>query len=277
MLEQRAFDRGIMTVAPGGFEAVLDASFGDWRKGSRLTLVCGMAGSRQGWAEAPYCPCPAGFDELAGRLAWVAAAQVSAPVAIVPGLSCDDDGAPDVMRGEEVQIFGAMQITGLAHGVFVLPGTHSKWAEVHDGRVLRFRSFMTGEFYALLRQHSILGRTLNADAPFDADAFAQGVRRAQTAGGLLHHAFSARTLSLFDRMGADALASYLSGLVIGAELQGQQPAAGSRVVLIGAAALTGHYAQALDILGVASTCLGAEATWAGLHALAARIPTDLTP
>ena len=268
VLDERSCARGIMTVPAGGFEAVLDENFGDWRLDGRLTLVSGMAGSRQGWREAPYCPCPAGFAELAERLAWPDGLRSPAPLAIVPGLSCEDGGVPDVMRGEEVQIFGAMQLTGLRAGRFVLPGTHSKWAEVQDGRVLRFRTFMTGEFYALLRQHSILGRTLNADAAFDPSAFTQGVDRARAAGGLLHHAFSARTLSLFDRMDADALASYLSGLVIGAELQGQQPVPGEPVVLIGSDTLTAHYALALDRLGVASTRLGAQATWAGLHALA---------
>lgn len=268
VLDERSCARGIMTVPAGGFEAVLEEHFGDWRVDGSLTLVSGMAGSRQGWLEAPYCPCPAGFAELGGRLVWPDSMRPQAPLGIVPGLSCEDGGVPDVMRGEEIQIFGAMQLTGLQAGRFVLPGTHSKWAEVQDGRVLRFRTFMTGEFYALLRQHSILGRTLHAEAAFDPEAFLQGVDRARATGGLLHHAFSARTLSLFDRMDADALASYLSGLVIGAELQGQQPTPGEPVVLIGSETLTAHYALALDLLGVASTRLGAQATWAGLHALA---------
>lgn len=268
VLDERSFARGIMTVQPGGFETVLNECFGDWRLDGQLTLVSGMAGSRQGWLEAPYCPCPAGFAELGAQLAWPQNARTPGRLAIVPGLSCDDGGVPDVMRGEEVQIFGAMQLASLQAGHFVLPGTHSKWAEVQDGRVRRFRTFMTGEVYALLRQHSILGRTLQADAPFDAQAFTQGVERASAAGGLLHHAFSARTLSLFGRMEAGALNSYLSGLVIGAELQGQQPRPGEPVVLIGSDTLTAHYALALEQWGVPSTRLGAQATWAGLHALA---------
>jgi 2-dehydro-3-deoxygalactonokinase len=267
VLEQRSFARGILSVAPGGFEAVLDACFGDWRTPQTRCLVSGMAGSRQGWIEAPYCPCPAGFAELAGRLAWVPDARL--PVAVVPGLSCEQDGLPDVMRGEEVQIFGAMRLTGLADGAFVLPGTHSKWARAQAGRVTGFRSFMTGEVYALLSQHSILARTLNAEAAFDQQAFVQGVARAGGPGGLLHHAFGARALTLFGQLDPDRLASYLSGLVIGAELHGAAPAAGTPVVLIGSDALTARYALALDVHGVASRRLGAEATWAGLHALSA--------
>lgn len=263
VLEQRSFARGILSVAAGGFEAVLDEYFGDWRAHGGRCLISGMAGSRQGWIEAPYCPCPAGFTELAAHLAWVPDAR--SPVAIVPGLSVDTNGLPDVMRGEEVQIFGAMQTTDLSDGVFVLPGTHSKWAQAEAGRVTGFRSFMTGEVYALLSQHSILARTLNAEAPLDRAAFVQGVQRARDPGGLLHHAFGARALTLFARLDADRLASYLSGLVIGAELHGAAPDA--PVVLIGSEALTARYALALEVHGITSRRLGSEATWAGLHAL----------
>jgi 2-dehydro-3-deoxygalactonokinase len=266
VLQERSFPRGILSVPAGGFEAVLDECFGDWRAQATQCLVSGMAGSRQGWAEAPYCPCPAGFAELAAQLAWVPGTR--SPVAIVPGLSMDQGGLPDVMRGEEVQIFGAMQLGGQSDGVFVLPGTHSKWAQAEDGRVTGFRSFMTGEVYALLSQHSILARTLNAEAPFDEAAFVQGVARARDAGGLLHHAFGARALTLFGQLDADRLASYLSGLVIGAELQGAAPRSGTPVVLIGSDLLTARYATALEVHGVASRRLGFEATWAGLHALA---------
>ncbi|HVR54341.1 MAG TPA: 2-dehydro-3-deoxygalactonokinase [Pseudorhodoferax sp.] len=265
VLAQRSFARGILNVPAGGFEAVLDECFGDWRTPGLRCLVSGMAGSRQGWIEAPYCPCPAGFAELAAHLAWVPGAR--SPVAIVPGLSVDQGGLPDVMRGEEVQIFGAMQLSGQAEGVFVLPGTHSKWARIEAGRVTGFRSFMTGEVYALLSQHSILARTLNAQAPFDEAAFVQGVARARDAGGLLHHAFGARALTLFGQLDADRLASYLSGLVIGAELHGAAPPPGAPVVLIGSEQLTARYALALEVHGVASHQLGFEATWAGLHAL----------
>lgn len=265
VLEQRSFARGILGVPAGGFEAALDEAFGDWRAQSARCLVSGMAGSRQGWIEAPYCPCPAGFAELAAHLAWVPDAR--SPVAIVPGLSMDQGGLPDVMRGEEVQIFGAMQLTSLSGGVFVLPGTHSKWATAEAGRVTGFRSFMTGEVYALLSQHSILARTLHAQAPFDEAAFVQGVARARDAGGLLHHAFGARAMALFGQLDADRLASYLSGLVIGAELHGAAPRSGTTVVLIGSELLTARYALALEVHGVPSQRLGAEATWAGLHAL----------
>ena len=279
ILEQRSFARGVLSVAAGEFQAVFDACFGDWTGATAAPcLISGMAGSKQGWVEAPYCPCPAGFGDLAGRLMWLPQAAERAPVALVPGLCCEQPGAvaglphvPDVMRGEEVQIFGAMQLTGLRDGVFVLPGTHSKWASVEDGRVTGFRTFMSGEVFALLGKQSILSRTVDADATLDRQSFALGVLRAQQPGGLLHHAFGARTLSLFSRMQAPALGSYLSGLVIGEELAAQDLRPGSQVVVIGAPALTERYAQALALHEVRSTVFDAQATWAGLRGLAAAL------
>lgn len=267
VLEEISLPRGILSVEAGGFPAVFEACFGAWMRGSgTLCLISGMAGSRQGWREAPYCPCPAGFSDLGRQLAWVDPGRI----AIVPGLSTVNDGVPDVMRGEEVQIFGALQLAGVQDGLCLLPGTHSKWATVRGGRVTGFRSFMTGEFYALLSRHSILARTLLADAPFDEAAFQAGVARAQAGPSLLHTAFGTRTLSLFDALPQAALSSYLSGLVIGEELRAQAlPAGGAQqVLLIGSATLTTRYAKALALLNVPSRAFGAEATWSGLHAIA---------
>jgi 2-dehydro-3-deoxygalactonokinase len=263
--EQRASPRGILTVPAGGFEHVLQQTCGDWLQDAHaLCLISGMAGSRQGWREAPYCPCPAGFEELARSLQWIAPGRI----ALVPGLSCESEGVPDVIRGEEVQVFGAIDLLQQRDGVFVLPGTHSKWVRVADARVQSFATFMSGEVYALLRQHSILGRMMPADdGALDEDAFTRGVRYARQTGGLLRSAFSARTLALFDRLPAPALASYLSGLVIGEELRAGTDAA-REVVLIGAPALTQRYALALRTLGRDSRSLGPEATWRGLWALA---------
>ncbi len=273
-LEERAFERGILTVPVGEFATVLQAHFADWLGApGTICLISGMAGSRQGWVEAPYCACPAGFDEVAAQLSWIEPGCI----AIVPGLRCEHDGVPDVMRGEEVQIFGAMALLGKDDGMFVLPGTHSKWARVQGGRVHSFRTHMTGEFYALLRTHSILARTLDAAAPLDATAFIEGVRRSlkDPSPGLLHLAFGARTLALFERMSAAALSSYLSGLLIGDELRTQPRDA--EVVLIGSAALTERYALALAERGLrVAGVFGAEATWAGLHALAGRLAADIT-
>ena len=281
VLEQRVFAQGVLSVAPGQFAGIFESAFGDWRRASGAPcLISGMAGSQQGWQEAAYCACPAGFDELAAQLSPLAQEPGCAPIALVPGLRCDDDCAlaglervPDVMRGEEVQIFGAMQITGLRDGLFVLPGTHSKWARVAAARVTAFKTYMSGEFFALLRQHSMLARSLDASAEHDSEAFARGVQRSAQGAGLLHDAFGVRTLSLFGHMDAAALQSYLSGLLIGAEISAQSLRSGTEVILIGARALTTLYAQALALHSVGCVCLDEQATWAGLFALSHGLST----
>jgi 2-dehydro-3-deoxygalactonokinase len=269
VLEEQSHARGILTVLPGEFAGVFESLFGEWMRprGSRC-LISGMAGSKQGWIEAPYCACPAGRVEIGNRIVDIEA-SAERTISMVPGLSDEHDGVPDVMRGEEVQILGAMVLTGRDEGVFVLPGTHNKWAIVRKGRVAGFRTFMTGEFYALLSQHSILARMLDATAPLDETAFLQGVTQTDNGQGLLHNAFGARSLPLFERMPRGEVASYLSGLLIGEELRTQSLHAVGEVVLIGSSNLTDRYALALRTMGVATRTLGAEATWAGLHALSA--------
>jgi 2-dehydro-3-deoxygalactonokinase len=264
-LEERGFPRGILTVPPGEFPKVLDQACGDWlREPQALCLISGMAGSRQGWQEAPYVPCPAGFAALAAGIHWITPHRIG----IVPGMSHEHGGLPDVMRGEEVQVFGALALLGHSEGTFVLPGTHSKWVQVAGGAINSFATFMSGEVYALLRQHSILSRTLpSEDTTLDEQAFTRGVHDAAEAGSLLRSAFRVRTLALFERMPASAQASYLSGLVIGEELRAQ-PSPSEAVVLVGSKALTQRYALALQARGVASRTLGAEATWQGLAAIA---------
>ncbi|MBC7395591.1 2-dehydro-3-deoxygalactonokinase [Variovorax sp. GrIS 2.14] len=269
VIEEQSHPRGILTVPPGEFSAVFESLFGDWMqpRGSRC-LISGMAGSKQGWIEAPYCGCPAGRVEVGNSIVDIES-NAERTISMVPGLSDEHDGVPDVMRGEEVQIFGAMALMGRDEGVFVLPGTHNKWVVVRKGRVAGFRTFMTGEFYALLSQHSILARMLDATAPLDEAAFLQGVTQTDNGQGVLHNAFGARSLPLFDRMPKAEVASYLSGLLIGEELRTQSLHGVGEVVLIGSPALTERYALALRTIGVANHTLGAEATWAGLHALSA--------
>jgi 2-dehydro-3-deoxygalactonokinase len=273
VLAEQAAPRGLLSIAPGGWAAAFEAEFGAWRSAHPHipTLMAGMVGSRQGWAEAPYCPCPAGLDDLAERLLWLQPGRL----AIVPGLSTEPDGPPDVMRGEETQVFGALQGLGmgLADATLVLPGTHSKWVTVQAGRITGLATHMTGECYALLRQQSILARTLPADDDdWQPEAFDRGVAQAQRPGGLLHHLFGVRALALFGQQSPAEGASYLSGLLIGEELRAAAPAAGSRVVVVGSPALTSRYQRALGRCGVVAQAVGAEATWRGLAALAARLP-----
>ena len=266
MLEEKSAPLGILNVPNGDFAGVFTSLFSDWMKpAGSVCLISGMAGSRQGWVEAPYVACPAGPEDLERHLHWIEPGRI----ALVPGLSVEQGEVPDVMRGEEVQIFGALRLAGVTEGLFVLPGTHSKWATVRDGQVTGFRTYMTGEVYGLLGQHSILARTLDAEAPLDEAMFRRGVTRAGEGEGLLHNAFGVRALALFDRLSPAQSASYLSGVLIGEELRAQQLPAGRPVVVIGAPALTARYALALGHKGVTVRSFGAEATWAGLRALQA--------
>ena len=249
---------------PSPLKITFASLFSDWMTpAGSVCLISGMAGSRQGWVEAPYVACPAGPDELRRHLHWIEPGRI----ALVPGLSDEQRDVPDVMRGEEVQIFGAMRLAGLTAGLFVLPGTHSKWATVQGGRVTSFRTCMTGEFYGLLSQHSILARTLEADVALDEAAFLRGVARAGNGEGLLHNAFGVRALALFGRLSPAESASYLSGLLIGDELRLQAQLAGREVIAIGAAAFTARYTLALRQRGASVQSFGSEATWAGLNAL----------
>jgi 2-dehydro-3-deoxygalactonokinase len=271
-VEEREFPRGILTVPAGGFPHVFEQACGDWMQApGALALICGMAGSRQGWVEAPYAPCPAGFAQIASQLTWIEPRRI----AIVPGLTCDSGGAPDVMRGEETKAIGALKLLGAGDARIVMPGTHCKWARARGGRIESFATFMTGEFYAVLRQHSILARTLpEDDGSLDEDALLRGVAYAMQAGNLLHAAFSARTLSLFERLDAKAGPSYLSGLLLGEELRSQDLRGDEPLVVVGADKLTRRYAIALSHLDVPFQTLGQEATWLGLHAIAQSLETS---
>lgn len=128
------------------------------------------------------------------------------------------EGLPDVMRGEETELVGHIAADGSDHGLYVLPGTHSKWASTASGAITLFNTFMTGEFFAVLSRHSILGR-LRIDGPASPRAFAKGLANASNQGGsILSTAFSARTLALFGRLAGNEISDYLSGLLIGTEV-----------------------------------------------------------
>jgi 2-dehydro-3-deoxygalactonokinase len=267
VFDTRSSPRGILTVADRDFAAVLRDAVGAWLDGERLMLLSGMIGSRQGWREAPYCPCPAGEAEIRQamiRLDFDWAGETW----LAPGLSYRSNGVPDVMRGEEVQILGALDALG-GDGLVCLPGTHSKWATVSAGRITGFQTHMTGESFAVLRQHSILGRLMPApDAESDPDdrAFAAGLARARTAGGLLHHLFGVRSLGLMGDVPAAGLPAYLSGLLIGHELAAAATIEGP-VHLIGNETLTGRYARALELSGRVAHPMAPDLAAAGLHLL----------
>ncbi|MCW3474245.1 2-dehydro-3-deoxygalactonokinase [Limobrevibacterium gyesilva] len=265
ILGRRSTPRGILHVEGGRFADALLAEIGPWlAEGERRVLLSGMIGSRQGWVEAPYLPCPAGAAELAAALAPVP--FDAAQVLLVAGLSdADDSGTPEVMRGEETQIVGAMQALD-GDGLACLPGSHSKWARIAAGRIAAFRTYLSGEAFAALRSGTILGRMMQ-DGPTDPAAFDRGVARSGDYGHLLHHLFGVRTLGLFGRLSEHESASYLSGLLIGHEVRAARPQ-GLTVHLIGAAPLCALYARAIAACGGEAVLQDEDAAARGLSLIA---------
>lgn len=262
ILDRRAAPRGILAVEGGRFDEELLRQVGDWiADGEDRVLLAGMIGSRQGWREAAYLPCAAGAAEIAGAL--VPVAFDGARVLLVPGLShADAAGTPEVMRGEETQIVGVLRDLG-GDGIACLPGSHSKWARIATGRITGFTTYLSGEAFAALRGHTILGRMMR-DGPTDPAGFDRGLARSADPGHLLHHLFGVRTLGLFGRLSEAESASYLSGLLIGHEVRSALPTGGGRVHLIGSAALCDLYGRAVAACGGTSVAHDEDAAARGL-------------
>jgi 2-dehydro-3-deoxygalactonokinase len=268
ILDRRAGGPGILAVTDSDFAGAHRLFVDGWS--SLPTLASGMIGSKQGWIEAPYVACPGGFADLAPGLRATAAGALS----IVPGIAWQVPGlAPDVMRGEETQIFGALEADD-ASGLFILPGTHSKWARVAQGRIASFATFMTGEMFAVLRQHSILGRLMAEGAMPDlnAAAFEAGAEVGLHHGDdLLHRLFEVRTLGLFERLSANDAPSYLSGLLIGSEIAAalhRESVGASPPTLIGARPLCAAYRRVLAAQGIAARIADEDVTPRGLWRIA---------
>jgi 2-dehydro-3-deoxygalactonokinase len=293
VLEQRALSSGIMQLpktpriingreCADGFELAFDEACGDWldAQPDLPVIACGMVGSAQGWREAAYCETPANVANLGKSLQTLISLRGTV-VHIVPGV-IQRSRLPNVMRGEETQVLGVLQNLPIEAGADLLiglPGSHSKWVDVVDGCIIHFDTFMTGEVFAVLSEHSILGRTLKQGATFDALAFDRGVQVAQSADGelgVLSSLFSARTLGLTGELSPTAQADYLSGLMIGHELAALATVQRRRrnntnlpsIILIGNAQLCARYSRALDACGFANVTLAEQATERGLWQLA---------
>lgn len=275
ILAARSTPLGIAAVGDGDFAAALATLLGGWTADAAPRIACGMIGSRQGWVEAPYVECPADFADLARALARTPGGEL----AIVPGARCRDPaGVPDVMRGEETQLAGALDPAQSAM-LAVLPGTHSKWACVERGRLVDFATFMTGELYAILLEHSIIGRMATKPAANDATggaAFAGGVARGLAAEGLSHALFGARTLALAGELGEGDVAGWLSGLLIGHEIRAARNwvaahrGAARPVRVIGDARIGARYLAALAQAGIAAERGPEDAAARGMFRIAQR-------
>jgi 2-dehydro-3-deoxygalactonokinase len=283
VIGQRQAPLGVLNVKDRDFEGALLELCGPWLMVRTKTpnIAAGMIGSRQGWVEAPYVETPAGLDELAHRMTAIEIPKKRS-LWIVPGVSTAADAtAPDVMRGEETQIYGALTVAqradGNGNGLFILPGTHSKWVRIEGGRVVWFKTFMTGELYSVLTQHSILGRLMQPATEYDADAFERAVYYSHSDPfGLSAQLFSARTLALFDRIAPTGIGDYLSGLLIGHEIYTAEKALAAMgvqpdgVTLIGDIALMRNYQRALTLLGWSSRAAPAFPSATGLWRIAER-------
>ena len=267
-------DQGMGTLAKDAFEGALLSMIEPWLGVRQTTIVaCGMVGARQGWAEAAYTdvPCAPVSDSRTQPLV----SDVRLSVHILPGL-CQRSPA-DVMRGEETQIAGFLAKTPGFDGVICLPGTHTKWAHVSAGEVISFRTFMTGEFFALLSKSSVLRHSLAKG--WDDDAFAQAVSDGLSKPeAIASRFFSLRAESLLAGLDGASATARLSGILLGAELAAARPYwLGQRVALIGNEKLSKHYETALGLQGVASeTADATEVTLAGLLAAFEQIKEQVT-
>ncbi|MEI8145604.1 MAG: 2-dehydro-3-deoxygalactonokinase [Alphaproteobacteria bacterium] len=267
ILDARSSAEGILAIADRGFEATLRQVTKDWLQPEIPVIASGMITSRQGWVETGYVDCPADAAALVSGLKHERLSD-GVTVTFVPGARMIG-GIGDVMRGEETQLLG---LDG--DGLCVLPGTHSKWAVLEARRISRFASFMTGEVFAALLDHTILGR-LAEGRDHDATVFRAAVLEvaSASAAGLLTHAiFGARTRVLGAALDPRAVASHLSGLMIGAEIAGARQlfdhGATKPLVVVGSPVLTARYREAFEALGLTAAAAPEDAAARGLFRLA---------
>jgi 2-dehydro-3-deoxygalactonokinase len=266
-------DKGMSRLSPAQFsDALGDLLAGELSandSGSTEIIVCGMAGARQGWLEAPYIDAPANLNTLLHGAVRPTDPSGRFSPSILPGVAQRSAGREDVMRGEETQLLGLLALQPGFSGVVVLPGTHSKWVLVDDGKLTRFSTALTGELFELLSAHSVLRHTVNGtQSGEEADeGFAAGVDIGiETPDQLMASLFRARAASLLSGRSAEWCRGYLSGLLIGSEIGAHRSwLSGVELPLIGSRKLAERYRTAFSRAGTPSRLIDAtEATLAGL-------------
>jgi len=255
--------KGVLSVSKDGFPAAV-AEIRE-KLGDKPLLMAGMVGSNRGWMEAPYVHAPAGLDELAKSLVWPGERE-----AIVPGICYLGNGRADVMRGEEVQLLGAIATGDIDQNALVChPGTHNKWTLVHRGQITSFQTVMTGEVFSLLKQHSILSDLLQGDVTPN-DSFRAGARHGWANDDLLAELFSVRARILLKDGAPEDSASYASGLLIGNDVRiGLATPYAAQVIVMGRPELTCLYAAAIREAGREAVELDGERSFvAGISKIA---------
>ncbi|WP_269933239.1 2-dehydro-3-deoxygalactonokinase [Aminobacter sp. HY435] len=276
VIDERRGDEGLLTAQHKGFAPILDSHLASMGAPADLpAIVCGMAGARQGWIEAPYVDVPASLADILG--AAVPVPGISRDVRIVPGLAQRKADAPDVMRGEETQLAGVAAGIGSGSHLVCMPGTHCKWVGVDDGTVAGFGTWPTGEMFAVFAGHSILRHSLGekpAPVAPDSEVFRAWCSQALTDGDIGARLFGIRAAGLLSGLGQADAAAALSGLLIGAEIASATRRFGRRetpVVLVGSGPLGALYAEALKLGGLEVRIADADqAVLAGLVAAARR-------
>ena len=253
VLAEHKSTNGVNSVKDGTFEAMLRSELGSWLPDAEAILLSGMITSRTGWVESPFAMVPAGLSQL---LVNAERRDFSGlpPVHFLPGIARQDP-LPDVMRGEEMAIFG---IEGDLPELVVLPGAHSKWVRTDGARIVDLTTYMSGEILNLLRKDSLLSKLIPAASAPSETAFNRGVAiardKAALPGGVLQRLFSARSLVLFDQLEPQEISDYLAGIMIGSEIVevlAVKPDMSSAVVL-GETTVAVSYRLALQQFGIRS-------------------------
>lgn len=248
---------GLLTVENNAFAATLHQQLQPWISdvGAVPVLMAGMVGSQQGWQNVPYVPLPAGVQNVLagihpvetpwGSLAW-----------IMPGLSGQSAwDQPDVMRGEEIQLLGLNALHPAYEHYVLLPGTHSKHAQMKNGSITAFSTLMTGELFSVLSEHSLLGRALPPQQE-DQRSFLAGVAAAQRPVPFSHLIFAARTRRLSGEIAAEHVHSFLSGLLIGDELSSLPT--GQHAWIVGSPSLAARYQLAATVIDISLTTVNGD-------------------
>ncbi|MDH2309297.1 2-dehydro-3-deoxygalactonokinase [Methylobacterium brachiatum] len=253
-------DRGVLALTQDDYPDAI-AALRD-RFGVHSVVAAGMVGSTRGWREAPYIDAPATLGDLAA-----ACLEVAPDVRIIPGIALRSGPRPDVMRGEEVQVLGAIS-TGAAPStaLFCQPGTHNKWIETVDGAITDFTTVMTGELFALIRSHGILAGMLDGPVA-DSDAFRDGLRRGRESRNLAAALFEVRAGVLLARLAPWDAAAYASGIMIGADVGTRSDLGQRPVYLLAGGALATLYGVAITEAGGRAVAVSDGSTTAGIHAI----------